>query len=122
MAKKTYSEKLRDPRWQRKRLEILERDNWSCCYCGNTEMELHVHHIKYTYGDEPWDHDNNLLKTLCKDCHHWETEFRKEDDHHLVILLAQQNFSYVDICALIATINNNKEAFINLISKYRLEL
>ena len=30
-----YSEKLKDPRWQKKRLEILERDNFRCQYCGD---------------------------------------------------------------------------------------
>ena len=25
----SYSDKLKDPRWQRKRLEIFERDNWT---------------------------------------------------------------------------------------------
>lgn len=29
----TYSQKLRDPRWQKKRLEILERDSFTCQHC-----------------------------------------------------------------------------------------
>ena len=32
-----YSEKLRDPRWQKARLKVLERDNWTCVNCGETE-------------------------------------------------------------------------------------
>lgn len=66
---KTYAEKLRDPRWQRKRLEILERDKWVCTNCGDTEQELHVHHRRYEVGKEPWEYDDSVLTTLCADCH-----------------------------------------------------
>ena len=64
----TYSEKLKDPRWQRKRLEILERDNWACFWCGDTETTLHVHHELYD-GNNPWDTPDYCLTTLCEDCH-----------------------------------------------------
>jgi phage terminase large subunit GpA-like protein len=63
----TYAEKLKDPRWQKKRLEILERDEWKCKLCGDHTTTLHVHHEKYK--GEPWDADNELLKTLCEHCH-----------------------------------------------------
>lgn len=65
----TYSEKLKDPRWQRKRLEILERDEWTCRDCLETSKPLHVHHCLYQSGKEPWEYDNNVLRTLCEDCH-----------------------------------------------------
>ncbi len=29
----TYAEQLKDPRWQKRRLEILQRDEWRCL-CG----------------------------------------------------------------------------------------
>lgn len=64
----TYAEKLKDPRWQKLRLKILERDNWTCRYCGDTETTLHVHHRHYE-GKEPWDTPEELLDTLCVDCH-----------------------------------------------------
>lgn len=63
----TYSEKLRDPRWQKKRLQILNRDKFKCVYCGDKETELQIHHLKYS--GEPWEADNKLLITLCKECH-----------------------------------------------------
>ncbi len=34
---KPYWQKLQDPRWQRKRLEILNRAGWKCEKCGNAE-------------------------------------------------------------------------------------
>lgn len=71
----TYSDKLKDPRWQKKRLQILERDEWSCQWCGNKEATLHVHHQYYEKGAEPWEADEFALTTLCADCH---------DVHHLM--------------------------------------
>lgn len=64
-----YSEKLKDPRWQKKRLEILERDKWACAVCGEKEKTLHVHHLFYFPKKEPWEIENGFLLTLCKDCH-----------------------------------------------------
>jgi hypothetical protein len=63
----TYSEKLRDPRWQKKRLEILNRDCFECVLCGDKETELHIHHKKYN-GD-PWEAKDEDLQVLCKHCH-----------------------------------------------------
>lgn len=68
-AKKTYLEKLKDPRWQIKRLEILSRDNFACRRCGDDEKTLYVHHINYIKGNTPWEYNNNRLITLCDDCH-----------------------------------------------------
>jgi len=64
----SYSQKLRDPRWQRKRLEILSRDNWQCLFCGNDKKNLQVHHCVYRRVD-PWDYPDYLYQTLCEDCH-----------------------------------------------------
>lgn len=65
----TYAEKLKDPRWQKKRLEILERDSFTCRHCGDKEKELHVHHAYYERGMDPWDYKDHMLFTLCKYCH-----------------------------------------------------
>ncbi len=66
---KSYSDKLKDPRWQRKRLEILNRDEFKCRSCGDTEKMLHVHHLCYEKNKEPWETKNDDLVTLCADCH-----------------------------------------------------
>jgi len=66
-AMPTYSEKLKSPKWQKKRLQVLERDEFRCQSCGDTETELHVHHDRYS--KEPWDARDEELKTLCKWCH-----------------------------------------------------
>lgn len=66
---KTYSEKLKDPRWQKKRLEILERDKFTCQSCKSKTKTLHVHHVEYENNKNPWDYNSGILQTLCKDCH-----------------------------------------------------
>ena len=70
---------LRDPRWQKKRLEIFNRDNWCCRFCGAKENELHVHHVMYLTDHLPWDYPNQCLITLCKDCHFKEEKLKSED-------------------------------------------
>jgi hypothetical protein len=63
----TYAEKLKDPRWQKKRLEVLEARKWACEICFSEERTLHVHHDKYK-GD-PWDADIGDIYVLCEMCH-----------------------------------------------------
>lgn len=65
----TYAEQLKSPKWQKKRLEILERDNFTCLACGDTEKQLHVHHGIYIKNKMAWEYDGNTLHTLCCVCH-----------------------------------------------------
>lgn len=78
-----YSELLKHPKWQKKRLEIMKRDEFKCRFCGNDEETLHVHHIKYNGGCKPWEYDNGLLITLCDKCHKsehkWDDTLKEED-------------------------------------------
>lgn len=66
---KTYWEKLKDPRWQKKRLEIMERDKFTCQHCRSKENTLNVDHRIYEKGKEPWEYENHKLVTLCEKCH-----------------------------------------------------
>jgi len=65
-----YREKLLDPRWQKKKSEIMTRDNFTCQQCGAKYKTLHVHHLAYKrcHGD-PWGCPDSDLITLCEDCH-----------------------------------------------------
>lgn len=75
---KTYWEKLKDPRWQQKRLEIMERDEFTCRHCSSKDKTLNVHHSYYRKGADPWDYESRLLITLCEDCHGSLTDELKE--------------------------------------------
>lgn len=66
---RSYSEKLKDPRWQRVRLEVLERAGWKCEACGATESTLHAHHGYYDRKLEPWEYNTLTLWCLCEECH-----------------------------------------------------
>lgn len=63
-----YGQKLKHPLWQRKRLEIMQRDGFKCRECGKDDETLHVHHVAYSRG-EPWDTPDHLLICLCHECH-----------------------------------------------------
>jgi len=65
----TYAEQLKSPKWQKKRLEILERDKFTCRICGDKEKELHVHHRIYKKNLKMWEYEDYILLTLCSDCH-----------------------------------------------------
>jgi hypothetical protein len=65
----TYAEKLQSPKWQKKRLEVFQRDNFTCQHCGDTESTLHVHHLSYQPKTQPWDYPMENFQTLCRWCH-----------------------------------------------------
>lgn len=84
-----YSEKLNNPLWQRKRLEIFTRDNWSCTQCGCEYRTLHIHHKTYIKGANPWEYDDKFLTTLCHICHQKEHEVIIDPERkyeHLIFL------------------------------------
>lgn len=98
MGTLTYKEQLLHPNWQRKRQDILTRDNYSCTYCGDKETTLHVHHKRYIKGRMVWDYENDDLDTLCAVCHkqqHSDREFLDE-------MLAGVNVDIGQVIGLVA--------------------
>lgn len=65
----TYSELLRDPRWQRARLKRLDAAGWKCESCRSGETTLNVHHKRYVRGRAPWEYEDAELTVLCEPCH-----------------------------------------------------
>ncbi len=72
-----YKEQLLHPQWQKRRLLILERDNFTCCACGDTETTLHIHHKEYISGKKAWEYEDDVLQTFCKHCHAAAEHFLK---------------------------------------------
>lgn len=64
-----YADQLRDPRWQRKRLEVLQRHGFKCSECGSVDKTLNVHHAFYERGKKPWEYESRFLRSLCERCH-----------------------------------------------------
>lgn len=79
-----FAAKYRDPRWQKKRLEVMQRDDFRCRNCKTTEVTLNVHHRYYTTGANPWEYTLDALVTLCEDCHATETANIKVASHALL--------------------------------------
>ena len=71
MGKMTYREQLADPRWQRRRLEVMERAGFKCESCGEVPEgeSLHVHHRRYMKGCLAWEYSDEELCCLCNGCH-----------------------------------------------------
>lgn len=92
-----YSKKLRDPRWQKLRLQVLERDGWACVLCGDIKSTLAVHHKFYRKGAEPWDYPLDTFMTLCESCHTAEYEARGGAEQRLLSTLREKGFMASDL-------------------------
>ena len=106
-----YSEKLKDPRWQKLRLEIFERDEWACQICGDTENMLAVHHTYYESQKDPWEYPLKSLITLCEDCHRIEREERPHAEKSLLLALKKQRFTANDVLGIAVGSNYIKQHY-----------
>lgn len=96
---KSYSELLKDPRWQKKRLDIYQRDKWKCVKCSDPSNTLHVHHKVYFTNTAPWDYTDDCLETLCVKCHETEHEIisqEQEPERKYEHMLQMQNVETID--------------------------
>lgn len=66
-VKERYYQDLEHPKWQTKRMIIINRDK-QCALCGS-HLNLQAHHTKYIKGKRAWEYPNSTLVTLCRDCH-----------------------------------------------------
>lgn len=81
-----YEDLLKDPRWQKRRLEIMQHDNFTCQHCGNglnDGVPLNVHHIRYRRNLMPWEYDDADLTTLCEKCHKEEHSVKTKTTSNL---------------------------------------
>ncbi len=110
-----YIELLRDPRWQKRKAEICQRDGWCCRKCGDSKSNLQVHHFYYKYGLMPWEYPDEALITYCDLCHE-KTEFIKKLTGLAYSVLHQLGFPNTDISEVIELVgrtvwnNEHKES------------
>ena len=97
---RTYPEKLRDPRWQKIRLKVFERDGWACASCGATTITLNVHHKCYERGKDPWEYSLDALLTVCEDCHKKESPVRPHLEQKLLTELKRAGYLVSDLTDL----------------------
>jgi hypothetical protein len=114
MSKQYYKEKLRSPKWQKKRLEIFNRDEFTCQQCQDTETTLNVHHLKYTKYNI-WEEPNENLITVCEHCHYELEKLKIKDvsniNDDIIIRKLKRNNERVMFLA-----GNNKIFFIHYIN------
>ena len=115
-----YSEKLKDPRWQKKRLEIFDRDEWCCKKCFDGSSTLCVHHFRYIPGVEPWDYPSEFLITLCEKCHAEEYEMMPQEMSSLVEQIKEKGFFHHQINDIACGFNvlNNRRPDVSSIIEY----
>ena len=65
----SYADLLKDPMWQKRRLEVLEDAQWKCEECDDKTTELHVHHKRYLRNLKPWEYERADLIVLCRPHH-----------------------------------------------------
>lgn len=111
----TYKQKLADPRWQRKRLEILKRDDFQCTCCGDRESEIHVHHSYYEFGKEIWEYEDSTLFTLCSDCHYAHTISQRNIKEMMRTIQYDQLFEFENIVKYCQLMNPYE---LDLVRKY----
>lgn len=87
----TYTEKLKHPKWQKKRLMVLQRDGFQCRQCRSAERSLEVHHFRY--AKNPWDVEDCFLATLCSACHEDRQHVDDAAREALALILSQSDLS-----------------------------
>lgn len=85
MKYNSYRDLLKHPEWQRKRTEVLNRDDFTCQLCGDKGTTLHVHHHQYIGGNLPWEYPLENFITYCEICHQI-VESLKETNYQLLSL------------------------------------
>lgn len=67
--KLTWEQQYQHPNWQKLRLYVLEKHNYTCAECGSQHNTLQVHHMKYVTGKFIWEVPLYSLVALCEICH-----------------------------------------------------
>lgn len=110
----SYADQLKHPRWQKKRLEIMDRDEWMCQECGDIDTTLTVHHKSYKLADgkfaDIWDYSEEDLVTLCIPCHAEETADLDRAKKNIYFFLRERldnAESFYMLLSLIAMLHRN---------------
>lgn len=111
----------------------MQRDEFRCTSCLDKTKTLHVHHLDYISGNEPWEYENNYLITLCHDCHAEITEERphlesiiikhfrlKQKNRYAQMMVAEVFEEFNDLESLFFLLSMLREEEDNIIDHLRL--
>lgn len=112
MTKHQYAQKLKDPRWQQRRLQIFESAEFKCEDCGDDKTTLHAHHCIYINDREPWDYSDECFRCICEKCHKRRHELEKAAVLEFKIRLAAKTGN--ELRKLIAILREARECGLDL--------
>lgn len=103
----SYHDDMKTATWQKRRLQLLERDKWKCQNhdCTGESQQLEIHHIDYIPGQKIWEYPDDMLLTLCSKCHSKEQE-RDPAERMLINSMRMKGFMVGDVLALSVKIDN----------------
>lgn len=110
-----YADKLRDSRWQEKRLRVLDRDGFKCRNCPKDNREVQVHHFDYFSFIDPWEYPMDMLVTLCISCHEKE-KLRWKAEFYLLNSLRMKGFLVEDLTRLSCNVDKNQDFVKHILS------
>ncbi len=115
-----YQDDLKTVYWQQKRLLIFQRDKWRCTVvnCPTPEYQLQVHHFDYIPGIKAWDYPDDMLVTLCANCHDKEMG-RDQLERNLATTLKMKGFLMSDLLALSCRIDTDEKFTQSLLNVLR---
>lgn len=110
MSKKSYTELLKHPKWQKKRLEVLERESFRCEKCDTQDITLHVHHGHYEKGRAPWEYSTETLHCLCENCHSERHALEARFREHVAALCEGDLMSLLGMAVALRTAYEDRPA------------
>lgn len=88
-----YQDQIKNPNWQKKRLEIMQRDDFTCQSCMDSDSTLNVHHKYYLPNKKIWEYPSESLVTLCEFCHKDLHESQYQLERGFLIFLYNLGFN-----------------------------
>ncbi|MGN6438511.1 MAG: HNH endonuclease [Agriterribacter sp.] len=121
-----YPDRLNTPQWQKRRLEIITRDNCTCRYCSDQSTKLDIHHKYYITGKEPYEYPDEALVSACKPCHECIT-ILQELGHDAIVSVKLGNPSLPEMIIILMVHKDfvgkiGVSMFVNATSSRRMEL
>ena len=108
MKKEEFIEQIKSPQWQKRRLEIMQRDDFTCQHCLSKNRTLTVHHKMYIKGRKYWEYEDDCLITLCERCHKYEHDYKNElydEFSRIITQFEKYGLSYNLLSCLIAALD-----------------
>lgn len=105
------------PLWQKRKAEILARDNHTCKSCGKKDITLHAHHIFYIPDTPLWDYKDDALITYCEICHNTEHLIGNTLREYLLELI-RENPPLIHLVAQLCVLSEKVPDFVDRLRKF----